>query len=93
MLSRFSLGSRTPKASASGRLRCSPPPTGAAAISYPALATSPRRHERLLAELRVAVGDAASEAAYARGATLDVDDAEEIALRLAGGAQASPAPA
>ena len=51
------------------------------------------RHERLLAELRAAVGDEAFEAAYVRGAALDVDDAQEIVLRLAGGAEQSPATA
>jgi predicted ATPase len=38
------------------------------------------RHERLLAELRETVGDAAFEAAYARGEALDVADAQELAL-------------
>jgi predicted ATPase len=37
------------------------------------------RHERLLAELRENVGDAAFQAAYARGEALDVDDAQELA--------------
>jgi hypothetical protein len=51
------------------------------------------RHERLLAELRSRVGDAAFDEAYARGTTVDADGAAEIALRLASGATASPAPA
>jgi hypothetical protein len=40
------------------------------------------RQERLLAELREIVGDAAFEAAYTRGATVDADDVQEIVLRL-----------
>jgi predicted ATPase len=45
------------------------------------------RQERLLAELRAAVGDEAFEAAYARGATLDALDVGEMVDRLAGAAE------
>ena len=40
------------------------------------------RQEQLLAELRQIVGDEAFEVAYTRGATVEVDDVQEIALRL-----------
>lgn len=40
------------------------------------------RHERLLDELREALGDGAFVAAYARGGTLDLDDVCEIVDRL-----------
>jgi hypothetical protein len=40
------------------------------------------RHERLLSELRKAVGDAAFDAAHTRGATLDIDDVRELARVL-----------
>jgi predicted ATPase len=40
------------------------------------------RHEQLLADLRATVGDDAFETAYARGAMVDVDEVDEIALRL-----------
>jgi predicted ATPase len=59
-------------------------------LHTPLWAPALERHERLLAELRAAVGSAAFEAAYARGATLDADDAQEIALRLAGATDESP---
>ncbi len=62
-------------------------------LHTPLWAPALERHERLLAELRAAVGDAAFEAAYARGATLDVDEVKEIAPDLASGTEHSPAPA
>jgi predicted ATPase len=59
-------------------------------LHTPLWAPDLERHERLLAELRAAVGDEAFQAAYTRGATLDVDDLQEVALRLAGAAEQSP---
>jgi predicted ATPase len=42
------------------------------------------RHRRLLAELRAEIGDAPFEAAYARGAALEVEEMQDLACRLAG---------
>lgn len=40
------------------------------------------RHARLLSELREELGDAAYDAAHTRGATLDIDDVQELARTL-----------
>jgi hypothetical protein len=78
-----SLGSSTPKAGTSGAIAL----LAAAEVLRERLHTplwplALERQERLLAELREIVGDAAFEAAYTQGATVDADDVQEIVLRL-----------
>lgn len=62
-------------------------------LHTPLWAPAQGRHERLLTELRTAVGEAAFEAAYAQGAALDVEDVQDIAPRLANAVEQPPAAA
>ena len=51
-------------------------------FDIPLWAPAHERQVRLLAELREHLGDAAFDAAYLRGTTLDIDDVQELARTL-----------